>query len=511
MGEVKNTKLIAKNTLALYFRMLLTLCISLYTARVILAALGFSDYGLYNVVGGILALFTFINGSLISSTQRFISFAIGKGDKEYLNMVFNTTVRLQYAFAALTFLIGETVGLWFLNTYIKIPAGREFAANIVFQFSIFAAILSVLQISYSSVVVAHEKMSVYAYLSILDSILKLAIAFSISLVKFDHLIFYAIATFGAGLVSWSIYRTYSYVKFDECRSKSKFSKDIVQEMASFAGWNIIGNLAWTANTQGINILINIFFGATVNAARAIAYQVSNVVNQFVQNLMFAINPQITKSFASDDGEYMQKLIFWGSKLSFFLLLFLSLPVFLEAPSILGWWLKSYPEYSVIFCRLVLIDALIACISGPLMSGSLATGKIKKYQIVVGLLYLSVLPIAYIVLKLGGNPQSTLYVSIFMGIILLYARLYMLSPMINLSMLSFFSRVIIPIVIVTLVSPIFPIIVHFYISNALVRFLCVGIVSVISTIISIYTLGLNQGERSLVYTKVKQYIQGIYSH
>lgn len=505
MGTSNNTGRIAKNTMALYFRMLLQMCISLYTARVILDALGDVDYGLYSVVGGVLAIFTFINGTLIAATQRFISYSIGTNDEEVLRQTVASSKALHLIFAGLTLLIGETIGLWVLNTYINIPAGSEFAANVVYQLSIISAIFTITQVPYTAMIIAYERMEIFAYASIAEAVIKLGIAMSLGLFVANRLEIYSLFMLLTVVVMWFIWRGFSRRNFAVGKQPMKLYKGTIKEMTSFASWNMFGTLASSASVHGINILINIFFGARVNTARAIAYQVTNTVTQFTTNLNMAVNPQITQSYASGNLSYMHSLIYWGCKISYCLLMIISIPLIIEMPTILTWWLGDYPPFTVILCQLALIDAMLFAISSPLITSSLATGRIKIYQIVVGGLYLLLLPIVFIVLKLGGSPQSTLVVSIIINVVTLFARLYMLRPMIQLSIKAYSYKVLLPLFFISIIAPILPILIHFNIANDVLRVITVGVVSVIWSIIVVYYIGLNYLERAKVIEVFRHYV------
>lgn len=505
MSTSNNSSRIAKNTMALYFRMLLQMCISLYTARVILDALGDVDYGLYSVVGGVLAIFTFINGTLIAATQRFISYSIGKGDEEVLRQTVASSKALHLIFAGLTLLIGETIGLWVLNTYINIPEGSEFAANVVYQLSIISAIFTITQVPYTAMIIAYERMEIFAYASVAEAVIKLGIAMSLGLFVANRLEIYSLLMLLTVVVMWFIWRGFCRRNFAIGRLPMKLYKDPIKEMAGFASWSFFGTLASSASVHGINILINIFFGARVNAARAIAYQVTNTVTQFTTNLNMAVNPQITQSYAAGNISYMHSIIYWGCKISYCLLMMISIPLIVEMPTILTWWLGNYPPFTVVLCRLALIDAMVFSISGPLITGSMATGRIKTYQIVVGGLYLLLLPVAFIVLKLGGLPQSTLIVAIVINLITLVTRVYMLRSMISLSMKSYFIKVIFPLILISILSPILPYCIHYSIESDIVRFLLVCFGTILWTIPIMYFIGANKDERIKVKQIAVQYV------
>lgn len=501
----ENNKRIAKNTAMLYFRMLITMAVSLYTSRVILNTLGVEDFGIYNVVGGVVTMFSFLNSSMASATQRFLSFELGKKNYEQLSRVFSMSINIHATITLVILILAETIGLWFLNTQLTIPEERMVAANWVYQFTILSFMVTVMSVPYNASIIAHERMNVYAYVSIIEVALKLLIVFMLQWFGFDKLKFYAVLIFSVSLFISIIYGLYSKRNFEECSYKFSWDKSLYQTLMSYAGWNLWGNFAGVTFNQGINILLNIFFGPVINAARGIAYQVNGTVNGFVSNFQIAMNPQIVKSYASDDRQYMHQLIFRGSRYSFFLLFFITLPILLEAEIILKWWLKVVPEYTSLFCRLVLINTLIDCISGPLMTAAQATGKIKKYQAVVGGLLLLILPISYILLKIGFPPQTTLYVSISVSIVALFARLWIISPLVNLSILTFTRLVLVRVLWVTMIAVIFPLLIKYSVNKELIRFFAVCIVSVLSVTASIYWFGLRKEEQIFMKDKLCQLI------
>lgn len=503
--SLENNKRIAKNTLLLYIRMLLTMGVSLYTSRIVLNTLGVSDFGIYNVVGGVVMMFAFLNSSMSSATQRFFSFELGRRDYEQLKKVFNMSVNIHAIIAFIIFVLAETIGLWFLNAKLVIPVERMEAANWVYQFSILSFMLTIMGVPYNAMIIARERMNVYAYVSIIEVILKLVIVFILVYLGYDKLKIYAILVFAVAAVIWCIYKFYCNRNFSETKYRFFWDKELYKTLMNYAGWNLFGNIAGVAMGQGVNILLNLFFGPIVNAARGIAFQVNSAVNGFVSNFQMAMNPQIIKSYASDDLKYMRQLIYRGSKYSFFLLFLLALPILMETELILHWWLKIVPNYTVLFCRLILINTLIDCVSGTLMTSAQASGKIKVYQAVVGGLLLLILPISYVLLKMGLPPQTTLYVSISISIIALLARLKVISKLIALSIVEFSQSVLVPVFLVSFLSVIFPIILKFSISNEILRFFSVFMSSIISVTISVYFLGLKKVEQTFMINKARLFV------
>ena len=497
-----NNKRIAKNTLLLYFRMLFMMVVALYTSRVILNALGVEDFGIYNVVGGVVAMFTVISGSLSAAISRFITYELGKGDQSKLNKIFSASVTIQLLLSLIIVVLIESVGVWFLNAKMTIPADRVTAANWVLQFSIITFVINLISVPYNAAIIAHERMSAFAYISILEAIGKLAIAFFIMWSPIDKLIYYAILMCTVAVIVRLTYGHYCKKHFTECTYHFHWDKDILKQMFGFAGWNFIGASSVVFRDQGGNIILNIFFGPTVNAARGIANQVNTAITGFVQNFMTALNPQITKSYASGDGEYMMTLIFQGARLSFYMLLLLSLPVLINTHYILVIWLKIVPEHAVLFVRLILIFAMCESISNPLITAMLATGKIRNYQIVVGGLQLLNLPLSYICLKTGFVPESILVVAIIISLACLFARLYMLRGMIGLSSILYMKNVFLNVLAVALLSTIIPYMLFCYMKETFFSFIIITLIAVLCTLVVEFYIGCNQKERFFVLNKVR---------
>lgn len=497
-----NNKRIAKNTLLLYFRMLFMMVVSLYTSRVILNALGVEDFGIYNVVGGVVAMFTVISGSLSAAISRFITYELGKGDQSKLNKIFSASVTIQLLLSLIIVVLIESVGVWFLNAKMTIPADRVTAANWVLQFSIITFVINLISVPYNAAIIAHERMSAFAYISILEAIGKLAIAFFIMWSPIDKLIYYAILMCTVAVIVRLTYGHYCKKHFTECTYHFHWDKDILKQMFGFAGWNFIGASSVVFRDQGGNIILNIFFGPTVNAARGIANQVNTAITGFVQNFMTALNPQITKSYASGDGEYMMTLIFQGARLSFYMLLLLSLPVLINTHYILVIWLKIVPEHAVLFVRLILIFAMCESISNPLITAMLATGKIRNYQIVVGGLQLLNLPLSYICLKTGFVPESILVVAIIISLACLFARLYMLRGIIGLSSILYMKNVFLNVLVVALLSAIIPYMLFCYMKETFFSFIIITLIAVLCTLVVEFYIGCNQKERFFVLPQIR---------
>lgn len=499
----ENNKRIAKNTLLLYVRMLFMMVVSLYTSRVILNALGVEDFGIYNVVGGVVAMFSVISGSLSAAISRFITYELGKGDQSKLNKIFSASVTIQLLLSLIIVILIESVGVWFLNVKMSIPVARMTAANWVLQFSIITFVINLISVPYNAAIIAHERMSAFAYISILEAVCKLAIAFLIVVSPMDKLVFYAILMCVVSVIVRFTYGHYCKKHFTECTYHFHWDKDILNKMFGFAGWNFIGASSAVLRDQGGNIVINLFYGPSVNAARGIANQVNSAIMGFVSNFMTALNPQITKSYASGDREYMMTLIFQGARLSFYMLLLLSLPVLINTHYILVIWLKLVPEHAVLFVQLILIFAMCESISNPLVTAMLATGKIRNYQIVVGGLQVLNLPISYVCLRLGCIPESVLVVAIVISQSCLAARLYMLRKMIGLSSIQYMKKVYLNVIVVSLLSPVIPVLLLKYLEESFLSFVVLSLGAVVCTLIVEFYVGCNGKERKFVVDKVKK--------
>ena len=495
-----NNKRIAKNTLFLYVRMLFMMLIGLYTSRVILDKLGEVDFGIYNVVGGFVTMFSVISGAMTTATQRFLSFEIGKGQQGDVKGIFSTMLIIHIFLALIVLLLGETLGLWFLNNYMNFPADRYIAANWVFHLSLLVFILNVVNVPYNGALIAYERMSAFAYFSIIDAVLKLAICYIIIITPYDRLIVYAALMALIQICLISAYYIYCRHNFTECRFTGKLNRKYGKDVASFVSWNLIGSLAGVAKEQGVNVVLNMFFGPAVNAARGIAYQVLSKLNAFVSNFQMAMNPQIIKYYACGERESMYKLVFRGAKLSFLLLLTLSLPVIIEAPLILDIWLKEVPYYTVVFLRIIIFTALLNTLSNPLIISMHASGKVRDYQIVVGSLSLLTLPIVYIVLKIGAKPYYAMIVVFIVEFFCHVARLYMLKRSIDFPMWRFLKEVTIRVWLIAFSALIVPVVAYVAINVVIVRFFVVCFLCVLSTLFFGYYLGFNKVDREKLRLK-----------
>lgn len=502
----ENNKRIAKNTLLLYFRMLLTMAVSLYTSRVVLKTLGVEDYGIYNVVGGVVAMFSVLSGSLSAAISRFITFELGRENLEKLKTVFSSAVTIQIGLSLIIIILAETIGLWFLNNKMVIPIERMIAANWVYQFSILTFAINLISIPYNAAIIAHEKMSAFAYISILEVTGKLIVAFTIAISPIDKLIYYGCLLMLIAIIIRMVYGYYCKRRFTECAYQFIFDKSLLKQMFGFAGWNFIGASSAVLRDQGGNIVINLFCGPTVNAAQGIAMQVSHAIQGFVSNFMTALNPQITKSYASGNHDYMMTLIFQGARLSFYILLILSLPVIINAQYILSLWLGNVPAHTTSFVQLVLIFVMSESLAGPLITAMLATGKIRNYQLIVGGLQSLNLPISYFLLRMGFIPETVFITAIVISVCCEMGRLYMLRKMINLPIQNFFQKVYFNVIGVAVIASIVPYIIQTYLEESFLNFILICIICVLCTLSSILYIGCNPKERLMVYEKTNHLLK-----
>ena len=501
MASNINNKRVAKNTLFLYLRTLLVMGITIYTSRVILDILGVDDYGIYNVVGGFVSMFSMLSATMTTASQRFIAYELGT-EKPDVKKVFSTAVSIHILLAVVIFVLLESIGIWFLNNKMNISPERMTAANWVFQCSVITFCINLISIPYNAAIVAYEKMSTFAYISIFEVTCKLIGVYSLIIIPADSLIVYAVLMMAIAVFLRLIYGWYCSHYCSECRYPFYFDKNTFAQMFSFSGWNFIGSTAGILNGQGINILINIFFGTALNAARGIASQVEHAINTFVQNFMMALNPQITKSYASGDFAHVNSMIVVGTKVAFFLLWFFSFPVYVNTDYILGIWLKEVPDYAAIFLQMGIIYNLINALSQCLYTTMLATGNIKKYQIIVGGIGFLAFPLIYILFKLGYPPESS-YWALFavMGVGCLIARIFLLQDMVpNFRAGTFLRTVIFPISITIIPIVVISYVVHNYIKPITAwTFVGESIWLEVLSIAFIWFLALRKSERVQVKT------------
>lgn len=496
---------IAKNTGYLFIRMFIQMAISLYTSRLVLEVLGIDNYGIYNVVGGLVAMVSYINQAMTSSTLRFITYAIGQNDKVKTQTVFSTAISIHVLICITILILGETIGLWFFYEKLNIPEQSCHAALIIYQLSIVSTIFSILSLPYNALVIAHERMSIFAYFSIIDTILKLGVVILLIYLPFDKLVLYGWMMFGIQLIYSSIYFIYCHGNFPESKFKLYFNKSLTWEMISFASWSMFGCTAGITYTQGLNILINIFGGPAVNAARGLAVQIQNVVTKFVSNFQTAVNPQIIKLYATGQLKDLYQLIFLSAKYSFFLIYLIIVPLIINVETVLHWWLKTVPSALPVFLNIILIITLVDSLSTPLMKSADASGKIKQYHIIVGCFLMLILPLSYIVLKCGAPLYSVFIVHLLFSVTALFIRLMILKGLIGIVPMDYLKAVVIPITKVTIISIACIVVINYCeYPNKITKFIFSSVLITLLNLIAMWYMGTSTQEKTMLVNKYKQF-------
>lgn len=502
-----NNKRIAKNTLVLYIRMFLTMAIGLYTSRVVLDVLGENDYGIYSVVGSLVIMLSYINSVFASATQRFLSYSIGEGAEAKQHKVFCTSMSVHIILASIILVLAESIGLYFINTHLDIAADRMIAANWVYHLSVLSVIISIITIPYNSSIIAHERMNVFAYISIIDVAMKLFIVYMLLIVSWDKLIIYAILMTLTTLLTSLANIIYCRRQFKECKYKIIFDKQQIKEMAAFSGWTAVGTLGFTFKDQLINIFINIFYGTAVNAARGLTMQVNNIVNQFVVNFFMAVSPQIIKQYASGNLSECRRLVYGSAKFAFFMMSVIIIPLIINLKYALELWLNDVPQYTYEFLIIVLLGSLLASLATSSTTALQATGNIKKFQLAISILFLCELPIAYVLMRLGYSPYIAILPSIATQFLGIAVRFYILQKQVgSFSFMHFFFNIVLKSVCVTAFA--FSICAFFAYhipQNSFLMLCCTTIGYIIITMLSIYMLGISRTEREYVNSFVKKII------
>ena len=501
MSVAENNRRIAKNSLFLYVRMFIVMCIQLYTSRIILQTLGVVDFGIYGVVGGVVTMFTFLNGALASATSRYFTFELGKENFEKLRKIFSVSVQNHILMAVIIVLLSETIGLWFLHEKMEIPTGRMNAALWVFHLSVLTTLFSITQIPYTAAIIAHEKMGIYAYMGLLEAALKLAVAYAITVSPIDKLVFYAIVLFFIQILIMLFYRVYCTRLYKECRFKFYKDYPLCKEMLIYASYDLIGNVSVLAQGQGLNIVLNMFVGPVANAARAIAYQVQGAATQFSNNFMTAVRPQIIKYYAQGNTEDMMKLVRQGSIFCYALMLMIVLPLSLEAKYILTLWLGNYPDYTVSFTILVLINTLLNSFRSPRITVFHASGHIKLSNIVTGCILCMALPIGYFLMRAGYNPNSVFYGMLATTLIADISNLLILKKYVKYSIKQFLLQVHAKCLLLTLCVLLSVISVHSVLESGFIRLCATTVTSVFVTIILVWLFILPQNIREKIKSKL----------
>lgn len=500
-SAVIDNKRIAKNTVLLYIRTLFTMAISLYTSRVILRALGVEDYGVYQVVGGMVSMFSIISASLSSAISRFITFEIGKGNEERLKQIFSCSKIIQLGLSGIVAVVVEIVGMWFLFNQMQIPEGRMTAAMWVMQCSLLTFCVNLISVPYNACIIAHEHMHAFAYISILEAVAKLGICYLIVISPMDRLISYAILLTFLAIVIRFIYSLYCRKHFEESRVGFKFDSGLFREMAGFAGWNFFTSTAHVFNTQGVNMLLNVFFGVAANAARGITNQVESAVMSFVNNFTTAVNPQITKSYAAGEKESMCNLICRAAKFSYLAMLMFAVPVILETEILLDIWLTTIPQYTTTFIRLSLVVGMLDCLGKSGYTACMASGRLRKYSLIITPVAISEFFLTWFFFKMGAPAVSTYYLYIIVMISVLSVRLCLMRNMLGFKPIYFIKKVVFRIIPSTCVSLVFPLLVVATMPSSLLRLFITLIVSAFSVGLSTLFIGMTSGERKVVITRM----------
>lgn len=511
VDNVANNKRLAKNTILLYMRTLLTMLVALYTSRVILNSLGVTDYGIYSVVAGFVSMLTILSGSLSSSISRFITYELGKGDISHLRVLFTTSILIQISISGLVLIIGELLSGYVINSFLQIPTERIEASIWTYHCSLLVFVMNLIYVPYKASIIAHERMATFAYVGILDVLLKLAIALIISISPYDKLIIYSLLLLVQALLICAIYIAYCKRSFEECKLSKQIDQKTLKKMTSFAGWAFLTSGAAVLNTQGLNMLINVFFGVVLNAARGIAAQIESVVLKFVNDFTTAINPQIIKCYAEGNLSTMNTLICRGAKFSYFLLFFLSLPVMFEAYTLLHWWLGIVPDHTVNFFRLTMIASMLTVLGNTGVTACMASGNIKNYTIILTSIGLLVFPLTIIAYKFGLPAESCYVVYIFIYLIITVVRLFLMKRLIQFPVILYVNNVLIPVIKVTLMAVILPMSSYFFIPEGILRFFVTSGLCVISVLGSVLLLGLTHGERSAIFKQIKLKILCLKKH
>ena len=496
--NISNNKRIAKNTLLLYLRMILILVVSLYTSRVVLKTLGVSDYGVYNVVGGFVSMLAYLNSAFSGASQRFMNFALGKGDKNLVFSTFATAKKTHIIIALILFVIAETFGLWFINNKLVIDAGRMVAANWVYQCSIVTLMITIINIPYNACIISHEHMHIYAYVSIVEVVLKLLILYLLLILPGDKLIVYAILLVCISVLLRLIYAIYCRKHFEECKVRPAIDKPLFKEMFSYAGWTALGSLGFTFKDQFSNIILNGFFGTTINAARGIAMTVNGHLVPFSKNFFVAISPQITKQYASGNLEQSQKLVYAGARYSFLMLLLIIIPLIVNINYVLKLWLDIVPEYTSQFVVITLFSSLIYSLTNSTSTAIQATGKIKAFQIGISIIMLLELPAAYYILKAGMAPPYALVPVLFTNSLALIFRFYLLKKLVpSYSLKKYYIGTVLKCIVICAACLLPNYWLKQYLPDGFVGCCISVLVAVLYSGLIIYYFGINKTERVML--------------
>lgn len=497
-----NNKRIAKNTLILYVRMLFTVGISFYSTRLILANLGVENYGIYNVIGGFVSMFYMVTATMTQAVSRFLTFDLGRGNIAKLQKTFSTSVNILLLMSFVVVLLAETVGLWFVNNKLNIDDSRMLAANWIYQFSVFSFVLEMISVPYGASVISHEKMGTFAFVTIAKVLLTLGIAFVLTISPIDRLVFYGLLVFLVGLAIQAMYWVYCRKNFEECRYSVRIEKDIFKDMFGFAGWNFLTTCACMLSSQGVNILLNMHFGAFINAASGVASQINSTVGAFSRNFTKAISPQITKQYSLENYDYAKSLVCKGAKFSFLAFFFIALPCMLEINFILSVWLKEVPPYAGIFVQLVMLNSLVEILVNTSEVLNAATGKIRNYQIIVSSVQIGIVLFSYLAISITDNPILTMAVSNVLYLFVFIPRILSNKPYIGITLKYFYENVLRGLTLMVILTILLSTVPMVLMSEGWERLITVGFVSTASIVVTAYIFVLSKGEKEKILHVLK---------
>lgn len=503
-NKSSNTKRIAKNTIVLYIRMIVVLLITLYTSRVVLKALGFEDYGLYNVVGGVVSLMAFLKSSMSESTQRFLSYEMGKENVDGLKNVFSVCLTSHFIIAIILLIVAETIGLWFLNAKINIPEGREVAANWVYQFSVASLCISIVSVPFNADIISHEQMGYFAFLSILDAVLKLVFAFAITFASFDKLIFYGFLMMLVPVVNLILNWSYCYKRHPETHYRFFWDKEMFKRVFSFSGWTIWGQFAIVGSNQGASILVNMFYSVTANAAMGVGQQVNHAITGLISNFQTAFKPQITKSYAAGDYKYMNTLTNYAAKISYYLFFIVSLPLLLNIDFVLDLWLDKVPQFANAFCVIFVIASAFNAMSAPLYICVFSTGRIKGYQIAMSLAYIAELALLYLMFKMGFSVVEGVALKAVLNFVVIFIRMtYAHKEVESFSGLNYMKNVFVPLMLSTILTLGIAFLLFHFVHETWMIVGSTALVVIVSILFA-YFIGLNKEERRSLANSIRTF-------
>lgn len=492
-----NNKRIAKNTILLYVRMIVVMAVTIYTSRIVLDLLGAEDYGINNIISGVIVLFSFLNTALLTATQRFLNYYIGTGEDKKVNTIFCMSMNTYLILSVIVLLLGETIGLWFVNTQLNIPENRIYAAQWVYQLTLFQFVFNLIKIPYNASIISYERMDFYAYVSLFEVLAKLITCYVLYVTTFDRLITISILHSMIPVVMLIIYYIFCNRTLKTTRYRPFWDNKIFKEIFSFSGWTLFGSLANLSAQQGLNILLNIFYGVTVNAAAGIANQVTHAVNNLVSNFQMAYNPQITKAYASNEKERLNNLIIQTSKFAYYLMAIIAIPLFICIDGILNIWLVEVPQYTNTFCQLILVFLLMDAVMMPMVFAVQATGKIRNYQLIMSAVIFLNFPAAYYLLKIGMPPYCVWYVRIAINVIVYFVRVIFLNKVISFPIVCYIKNTLSPIILVTILTLPIPVALNFILPHSDIHYLAICLMTVIASLLCIYCVGLSKSEKDMV--------------